>query len=123
MPIYKKIPGIKINRSQIDEVFVNFVKKFREEGIPLNIPTSCCLKGEKDKEIFRSDFFLSKDNVYLFFDYDKDLRLLTAHQVLDFYENLEPWEDYDFCIFDETLKWCIGVTHNDDVIVVKNDSD
>ena len=45
------------------------------------------------------------------------LRIATPLEVLDYLKNKEPWEDYDICLFDDSLEWCVGITHNDEIFV------
>lgn len=118
------VPGEKISEIQANNLIIAFRKKFRERQFkkyPLNVPTACCLEGIKDESIFSNSTFLNLNKIYILFDYDNDLRLASPSDIKDFYNNLEPWEDYDFCLFDDTFSWCIGVTHNNDVIVVDSD--
>lgn len=120
------LPGIKLkNENSTFKVIEKFHNLFRpvtfkksNSKVPSNLPTSCILNGIVDKEIFSNHKFLLLKKVYILFEYDDDLRIAGSREIKDFYINLEPWEDYDFCVFDESYDWCIGVTHNDDVFLV-----
>ena len=35
------------------------------------------------------------------------------YEVADYIINLEPWDEYDAYIFDDTFKWFIAITHED----------
>lgn len=38
----------------------------------------------------------------------------TAPAALKFLKDREPWEDFDVCIFDDEISWCVAMTHNDE---------
>ncbi len=38
----------------------------------------------------------------------------TAPAVLQFLKAREPWQDFDVCIFDDEISWCVALTHNDE---------
>ena len=52
--------------------------------------------------------------VFILFEYDDDLRVVRPQEVIAFVAALQPWEDYDFCVFDAELNWCLALTHNGD---------
>lgn len=117
-------PGRPVPETDAKPIIETFLKKFRESNIkvPSNLPTSCTLKGLKGEKVFRSRKFLQYGHVYLYFDYTSQLLKTTPEEAVEYYKKKQPWEDYDFCIFDSELKWCIGVTHNGDVILVDNEN-
>jgi hypothetical protein len=86
--------------------------------MPDNVPTACTLDGKKDSSAIKSRAFRSMKTLFVLFESPNKLYIASGEEVFQFYDRLEPWEDYDFCVYDETLNWCIGVTHNDDVLVI-----
>ncbi|WP_028314852.1 hypothetical protein [Desulfatibacillum aliphaticivorans] len=115
-----KEPGIEISSQEAKPIVEAFLAKFKSKdvNIPSNLPTACQLKGIKDIDVLRSSKFLNLNKIYYYFDFSNQLFETLPKEILEFYDSLQPWEDYDFCIFDSGMKWCIGVTHNDDVILV-----
>ena len=115
------LPGQIIAGTAAEKVVSDFLRRFRKgdpRRVPSNLPTACVVEGHKDKNILKSPNFLAKQRVFFFLDPDPPL-LYSADpsSVLKYLAIRQPWEDYDICLFDESLDWCIGITHNDDVIV------
>ena len=54
----------------------------------------------------------------LFFYSERVNRLYAASfgAVVDYVEQLEPWEDIDAYLFDETMDWVVAVTHEDAIL-------
>lgn len=50
----------------------------------------------------------------------------TVPAVLQFLKAREQWQDFDLCIFDDGISWCVALTHNDEAkrvrLVDYNDS-
>lgn len=114
------IPGINV-AFEHEKLIATFKKKFRfqpDDGYD-NVPTSCYLQGHINPNAFNMPFFMNSKKVYMYFDFDNDLRILTPLDVIKYKSQLQEWEDYDFCVFDDSLEWCIGVTHNDQIIEAK----
>ena len=108
-----------VSNPAIIKAFLNKFRKIDVRTTPSNIPTACTLKGSKSynfhdlKELNRDDY------VFVYWDEGESLRKEKISKIDDFWKNREPWEDYDFCIFPESLDWCIGFTHNDYCILVE----
>ena len=115
-----KEPGEEILGNEAEQVILKFLNKFRKKdvNIPSNLPTACQLDGLKNNNILESSKFLNIDKVFYYFDSSKQLFKASTKEITDYVKKRQPWEDYDFCIFDLEVKWCIGITHNDDVILV-----
>jgi hypothetical protein len=113
-------PGNEISSEKAKLIIAAFLVKFRSKdvNIPSNLPTACQLMGEKDVDIMNSSNYLKLNKVYYYFDSSNQLFEASPKEISDYYNSRQPWEDYDFCIFDSDMKWCIGITHNDDVILV-----
>ena len=57
----------------------------------------------------------------LFF-YSERIRMLYAASfgaVVDYVEQLEPWEDIDAYLFDRTMDWVVAVTHEDAILCLE----
>ena len=53
------------------------------------------------------------------FFYSERIRMLYAASfgaVVDYVEQLEPWEDIDAYLFDGTMDWVVAVTHEDAIL-------
>lgn len=114
-------PGSMVDIDVAKPIINKFVRTYRGclyDGMPDNVPTACTLDGEKDSSVFDSEIFRSKKSLYVLFESPYELYIASGEEIFQFYHALEPWEDYDFCVYDETLNWCIGVTHNEDVLVI-----
>ncbi len=94
----------------------NFLKKYRNSGSSkeaFNIPTACTLSGKKGKKLTDIKSFSGDEEVFIYWDEGELLRKDKLKNINEFWESREPWGDYDFCIFPESLNWCIGFTHNE----------
>lgn len=112
-------PGAPMASAPARERLSEFRSRFRpRQDIPDNVPTACLLQGDRDPEVLKSPEFLRHDVVHVMFEYNEQVRVATAIEVARYVEERQPWEDYDLCICNPALTWCIGVTHNEDVIVV-----
>ena len=114
MDIENTIPGQKIEQEEARSIIKEFKEHFRKisVGTPDNLPTACLLEGEEVPDVFQGENFLNREELYLLFEYDNDLRKTSGAKIGFFVTNLQPWEDYDLCVFDATMRWCIGLSHN-----------
>ncbi len=117
-------PGIRIDEIIAKPIISKFLKIYRiqDPTIPSNLPTCCILEGIKNSLVLYSNKFLSYKKVYLLYEPSKQLYEVSPPNFLDYLRIKQPWEDYNMCVFDEDMTWCIGVTHNDDVIVVDTEN-
>lgn len=114
-------PGSQVAKERAKPIIDKFIRAYRGclyDGMPENVPTACTLDGEKDSGAIDSENFRSMKSLYVLFESPNELYIASGEEVFQFYDGLEPWEDYDFCVYDETFNWCIGVTHNEDVLVI-----
>ena len=99
----------------------SIIQIFRKQEIgvtPSNLPTACTLDGRKcDLAVFEESFLKQSQQAYVYFENTSELYKATPAQLVAYLSKKEPWEDYDICIFDSGMKWCIGVTHNDDIVL------
>lgn len=110
----------------LDEVGTNeriklFYERFQQRRIQSyasNVPYACALDGILRPDIFQEDWFLSAARLYAFFEHPVEVFETTPDQVIEFTEKKEEWEDYDFCLFDESMNWCVCSTHNGDLLFV-----
>lgn len=116
-----QLPGEEIPKheaSPLVEAFLDRFRKCKAPETPSNVPTACTLRGRKDREYLNKPQFLDRKSILFYLEAAQILRRTTPTAVADYFATREPWEDYDVCLFDESLKWCVGITHNDDVIVI-----
>ncbi|MCL2151267.1 MAG: hypothetical protein FWH50_03490, partial [Coriobacteriia bacterium] len=51
--------------------------------------------------------------VYIYLDRTEELFLTQFSDICSYVDELEPWDEIDAVIFDETLDWVIAITHED----------
>ncbi len=65
-----------------------------------------------------TDDFHSRGPVYFLLEnFPPILMACTAHEARSYFESKEPWEDYDICIFDDTMSFCYAASHEDRFIL------
>lgn len=114
------LPGQLVESTTAEKIVADFRQRFRiadSARIPSNVPTACLLQGDKATNVFQSQKFLEKDRIFFYLESASLLYLAEPQTILHYLAGRQPWEDYDICLFDESLEWCVGITHNDDVIV------
>ncbi len=109
------MPEILTANIENPSIIKSFLKKYRKISAVTssNLPTACLLEGIKRKNINELKEFKDDEDVFVYWDEADHLRFEKINNIIYFWENRKPWEDYDFCIFPDTLDWCIGFTHND----------
>jgi len=108
---------------EVDFLKEAFLARFRTvspAAVASNIPTACVLKGRRTPDYLNSRYFLTRKSVFFYLDSQEGLHQTEPAEVLQYLSTREPWENYDICLFDETLEWCVGITHDNYVIVVVN---
>lgn len=51
--------------------------------------------------------------IYFYLERQNKLYLTYYSKICDYVENLEPWEEIDGYVFDESYEWIIAITHED----------
>lgn len=118
------LPGGTVSDGEAAAIKKAFLAKFRgvdHARVPSNIPTACVLQGHDNPAYLKESRFLNRKSIFFYTD-GGGLRRSNPVEVLHYLEVREPWESYDICLFDETLSWCVGITHNDSIIVVDDQS-
>lgn len=124
MEFYTPLPGRLIPEEIAAAAIEKFEARYKmnnARGFADNVPAACALQGRRDSNYLDNEAFRNRRLVFFYFDNPAMLREANPGEIAEYYRKREPWEDYDFCVFDESLKWCVGVTHNDDIIVVESD--
>jgi hypothetical protein len=58
----------------------------------------------------------NRNNLYIYLDRNRKLFQGSFEIISGFYEQQEPWEETDITIFDESFKWLIAFTHEDEIV-------
>lgn len=88
------------------------------------LPAWCSFpKGrEVSESIFEQPGFQDENLVYFYREglnsTPPTLYLATPKEVLDFFQRRQPWQDKDYYIIATSYKWCIVVTHEDNIFIV-----
>ena len=125
---FASLPGILIKNSSAALIIQRFRKAYRvyTDERPSNIPTWCTFP--EGRQITWDEFYtklkeLSTDKRMYFYreggDHEKyTLKHATATEIEVFFTTRQPWQDKDYYIFDESFRYCIAITHDDDIIFV-----
>ena len=114
------LPGRPVASDVAERVISDFLLRFRKTAAsqsPSNIPTACVLRGRKFRDLLIPPKLLEKHQILFFLESASILNVVDPSAVVHYFEERKPWEDYDICLFDESLEWCIGITHNGDTII------
>lgn len=79
------------------------------------IPIACRIEASEHADELQDGWFSGVNAVIVYVENDDLMIRATASAVPQFFKAREPWEDFDVCIFDEEMTWCVAVTHNDEV--------
>ena len=117
------LPGRDVPSPRKATVIKQFLAVFRvfpPGEVPSNIPTACLIKGSHDLKILSDPTFRARKNIYFYLESgdvrENDvLRICDALDLIQYVEQKEPWQDHDICAFDDTMAWCLAVTHNHSV--------
>ena len=91
----------------------------REECIPI----SCQIKPMQQGHQLDVTWFSGSGELVVFMENYDTMVLSTSGPVLKFLNNREPWQDFDVCIFDQEVTWCVALTHNDEAKFVRLTTD
>jgi hypothetical protein len=107
-------PGEQILPEEARPIIAAFERRFRvcTEGTHPRTPTWNTFDSSDSRLADRSAFsaFGAKAPVFLHFGGDK-LRRTTAEEVCRYLEAQQPWEDWDLYVFDDSMNWCVALTH------------
>ena len=115
--------GEKMEGKKADALLKEFKKKFVVEDCNHNL-----LQGNRSKLIWcnlLSGFqaistedvqclqIPSRQKVYYYGERDNEMFETTFSEVCNFIKELEPWDEIDSEIFDDSFTWFIAITHED----------
>lgn len=59
-----------------------------------------------------------KNDLFFYLERTEELYLASYGEICSYISSLEPWEEIDAVIFDQTMDWTIAVTHEDFSILI-----
>lgn len=80
-----------------------------------SMPIACRIRPMKESSRLEESWFSRETVMVAFIENDCSMVLTTVDTLLSFLEKREPWQDFDMCIFDQEMTWCVALTHNDEV--------
>ncbi|HEY8941424.1 MAG TPA: hypothetical protein VIM59_14590 [Cellvibrio sp.] len=105
-------------RVELRKSLIEKSTKYFYEDRSDSIPISCrFIPSELSKELEQS-WFNEKERYVVYMENYEVMVLSKADDFVKFLNNREPWQDYDACIFDENLTFCIAITHNDEIKII-----
>lgn len=114
------LPGLAIPSNEASGIISDFLVRFRKTTpaqTPSNIPTACVLQGRKYLDVLIPPKLVEKHEILFYVDSTFLLHKTCPSEVLRYLAVREIWEEYDMCLFDKGLEWCIGITHNNHTII------
>ena len=78
------------------------------------IPVACRIEPMEQANELQESWFSGIQAVIVYMENYETMIRTTAPAVLQFLKAREPWQDFDVCIFDDEINWCVALTHNDE---------
>ncbi len=129
------MPGQRLTSTLSISIVDKFKQTFRVlKSDPSDVRPSWCyfpkgkyFGGEEVIASLMSKLLRLNHSLYIFKEVrskDNSLELFSANAlaIKTFFEERQPWQDKDYYIFDDSYDWCLAITHDDDVMVVGNQS-
>ena len=115
--------GLITDASVRKSILDKFISKFVRSDYTFKNPITGGLNllwcnFSKEHKVYPTDkLFLSNLKidvpVYFYNERTKEMFFTDFEDIHKFIDNLEPWDEVDAEIFDESLEWVIAVTHED----------
>ncbi|MGJ5066892.1 hypothetical protein [Bradyrhizobium oligotrophicum] len=90
------------------------------------IPIACRIEPTDRADELQESWFSGVQAVIVYIENYETMIRTTVPAVLQFLKAREQWQDFDLCIFDDGISWCVALTHNDEAkrvrLVDYNDS-
>lgn len=105
---------LKIKNNFLDEDFI-------DEDYPNKVLMINHLKNKKIiyNKVLQDIKISKRRKVYFYHERKKELYLVEYKYVCKYIEQLEPWEEVDCLIFNNTFKWIIGYNHEEEIYYSK----
>lgn len=78
------------------------------------IPIACRIEPTEYANELQESWFSGVKTVIVYMENYGTMIRTTAPTALQFLKAREPWQDFDVCIFDDEISWCVALTHNDE---------
>lgn len=78
------------------------------------IPIACRIAPTEFANELQESWFSGVQAVIVYMENYGTMIRSTVPAVLQFLKAREPWQDFDVCIFDDEISWCVALTHNDE---------
>lgn len=112
--------GNIVERQESQQVLERFKQFFIDDNYPERILMINHLNKIEKKlpiEELRDVDVPRTDNIYIYHERLQILYLTNFEQICIYINQLEPWEDVDCLVFDESFTWFIGITHNESLLL------
>lgn len=96
-------------RSSVEEVF-------RPVTRISSLPTACLMEGRQIARVTEIEHKIGKEPVYMLFESSGNVRESDLQGIQQYLDARNPWEEFDLLIFPLSLRWCIGVSHNNRIV-------
>lgn len=82
----------------------------------------CNFAKERNKVIATDELskivLRDKNDLFFYLERTEELYIAGYGEICSYISSLEPWEEIDAVIFDQTMDWTIAVTHEDFSILI-----
>lgn len=114
-----KFEGVEIETKEAGRILDEFKERYINKNYPERILFINHL-NKYDKAILfeqiREINIPKEKSLYMYHERLKTVYLTDFEHICLYVEQLEPWEEIDCLIFDESLNWFLGLNHNEKVL-------
>lgn len=114
---YTKTPGVEVHDEAKSSIISRFRKQFRSPRVdklsPPSTPTNAFFYDaiEIDLSILLCHDLVGR-RLYLFNETFGSLCIASGKDIWQYLQERNPWEDFDFYVFEDDWHWCLTVTHH-----------
>lgn len=109
------LAGQPLEKSEASALKLAFIKVFESSFDPtvsMSAPLSCRMTSPITLSAIELEWFQGEREVLVLLENYDAVIVASVDVFLRFWENREPWQCYDICLFERSMRWCICLTHN-----------
>lgn len=113
--------GNRIEADQLSKTIEQLKKQFVKDGQADNILIWNSFKIKPrlvQYDNVKSLNVPNTDNLFFYLERQNEMYITKFNDICKYVDQLEPWEEIDAYIFDDSFKWVIAITHEENLLLV-----